>query len=265
MAYDVGPGMSTSPATRVAPEHERTGQGAGRIGLIDVARGVAIVAVVVYHLVWDLGDLGLIDSTPAQGETGKNVAHGIAGSFIFLVGVSLVLAHGDRFRPRKFLRRLAELVGYALLVSVVTLLIFPSQWVSFGILQCLAVASVLALPFLRASRLLAVGAAVLAFALPGLVTIPGDSRWLSWTGLTEDVQPTIDHAPLLPLFGLTLLGIVLMRTLRERGDDVRLARVRTDRGPLGWLAFVGRHTLVIYLLHQPILLGLLNAWVWLRR
>lgn len=259
---DVVPSMHTSPARDATVEAARR---APRIGLIDVLRGVAILAVIAYHLTWDLGDFGFLPSRPAQSETGENIAHAIAGTFLFLVGVSLVLSHADGFRARAFGRRLVELVGYGALISLVTYLVMPSQWVSFGILQCIAVVSVLAVPFLRPSRAVALGAAVLAVALPGLVQLPGSSRWVSWTGLTEATAPTIDSAPVLPLFALTLLGVVLMRTLRANGGDHRLAAVSTDRGLLGWLAFLGRHTLVIYLVHQPILLGLLNAYVWVVR
>lgn len=230
-----------------------------RIGLIDVVRGVAIIAVIVYHLVWDLGDFDLIAGHPARSENGTHIAHGIAGTFLFLVGVSLVLAHGERFRPRPFVHRLAELVAYGLLISVATYVVMPNQWVSFGILQCIAVSTVLAVPFLRLSRAVALGAAGMAIALPGLVNIPGGSRWVSWTGLTEHGPVTIDHAPVLPLFALALLGIVVMRTLVENGASERLAQISTDSGPLRWLSFLGRHTLVIYLVHQPVLLGLLHA------
>lgn len=258
---DVRPTMPTSPAPASASNDVRR---TARIGLIDVARGIAIIAAVAYHLTWDLGDLDLISGRPAQSVVGENIAHGIAGVFLFLVGVSLVLAHEKAFRAHAFGRRLAEVVGYALLISVVTYVAMPEQWVSFGILQCIAVVSVLALPFLRPSRAVGLGVAGLAVALPGVLVISGSSRWWSWTGLTEQVQPTIDNAPVLPFFALTLLGIVLMRTLRARGVDQRLAQVSTDRGALGWLAFLGRHTLIIYVVHQPVLLGLLHAYLWLR-
>lgn len=258
---DVTPAMHTSSVPTTTREDVRR---TARIGLIDVVRGVAILAVIAYHLTWDLGDFGFLPERPAQSVTGENIAHGIAGTFVFLVGVSQVLAHENGFRARAFGRRLLELIGYGALISVVTYVVMPSQWVSFGILQCIAVVSVLALPFVRLSRALALGVAVLAVALPGIVEIPGSSRWLSWTGLTETTAPTIDSAPVLPLFALTLLGIVLMRTLRERGGDRRLAAVSTESGALGALAFLGRHTLIIYVVHQPILLGLLHAYDWIR-
>lgn len=262
---DVRAAMQRTPQPATAdPAHTAHVPRVGRIGLIDVARGVAILAVIAYHLTWDLGDLGLLNGRPAQTPLGHHIAQGIAGTFLFLVGVSLVLAHGDGFRATAFVRRLAEVFGYGLLISLATWIVMPSQWVSFGILQCIVVVSVLALPFLRGSRAIALGAAGLAVALPGLVEIPGSSRWWSWTGLTASTQPTIDNAPVLPMFALTLLGIVLMRTLRAGDGHRRLAQVRTDRGVLRWLSFLGRHTLVVYLLHQPILLGLLHAYLWVR-
>lgn len=260
--------MSTLLSTS-APEHAQ-GDDSGsahrtpRIAGIDVLRGVAILAVIWYHLMWDLGDLDLIDVHISRTGWGDVVAHCIVSTFMLLVGASLVLAHGRGVRVRAFWRREAELLAYGMLISAVTLVIMRSQWVSFGILQCIAVVSVLCLPFVRASRLLSLGAGGLCLVVPHLVTIPGDSRWLSWTGLTESVQPTIDHAPLLPWLGVALLGVAAMQTLVRTGMTTTLARWKAQHPPASWLRFLGRHTLVIYLVHQPVLLAALNGWVALR-
>ncbi|MDF8264162.1 DUF1624 domain-containing protein [Luteipulveratus flavus] len=237
---------------------------ATRLVAVDVVRGVAILAVIAFHLTWDLGSLDLIGTHIGSTPWGRAISHTIAGTFLLLVGVSLVLAHRERFRAASFWRREVQLVGYAVLVSVATYLFLPHQWVSFGILHAIAVSSVLALPFVHASRATAVGAIGLAVALPQLVTIPGDSRWWSWTGLTEGVRPTIDSAPLLPMLALTLAGVLVMRSLQGSATEERLASWRPERGAGGALAFLGRHTLAIYLLHQPVLLVLLHGYVLLR-
>ncbi|WP_052592335.1 DUF1624 domain-containing protein [Luteipulveratus mongoliensis] len=235
-----------------------------RIAAVDVLRGVAIIAVIAYHLTWDLGSLDLIGTDISHTATGRGIAHAIAGTFLTLVGVSLVLAHRDGFRARSFWRREIEIIGYAALVTLATYVTFPSEFVSFGILHSIAVSSVLALPFVWASKTTAIGAAGLAVLLPRMVTIPGDSRWWSWTGLTEGAQPTMDNAPVLPMFALTLAGLVVTRMLHEQGRLEVLSRWRAERGAGGALSFLGRHTLAIYLLHQPILLGVLHAYDWLR-
>lgn len=248
---------STLPAQVSAPAR------VGRIALIDVLRGVAIIAAVGYHLTWDLGSLDFIGVDISHTGWGRNIAHGIAVSFLFLVGVSLVLAHGSGVRWRGLRRRQLELAAYAAVISLATYLTYPSQVVTFGILHSILISTLLALPFLRAPRVLTLGVAAAAIALPQLVTIPGSSRWWSWTGLTEAVHPTVDHAPLLPWIAATLIGVVVMRTALGTSWLTTVSAWRADRGFGAALAFLGRHTLVIYVLHQPVLLGVLNLVRWL--
>ncbi|KNX37317.1 DUF1624 domain-containing protein [Luteipulveratus halotolerans] len=249
-----------SLSTRPAPPAART----TRLAALDVLRGVAIIAVIAFHLTWDLGSLDLIGVDIGRTTWGRWIAHGIAGTFLLLVGVSLVLAHRERFRAQAFWRREVELVGYAALISAVTYVALPTEFVSFGILHSIALTSVIALPFVWASRATALGAAGLALVLPQLIVIDGSSRWWSWTGLTESVKPTIDSAPVLPMLAVTLLGILLMRRLQDNRLADRLALWRAEDRLSTGLRHLGRHTLVIYLVHQPLLLGALHGFVWLR-
>ena len=122
----------------------------GRFDGVDAARGAALVAMAVYHLGWDLSFLGLVVTDVIAHPVWRALGRATAASFLFLVGVGLVLGHGGGLRARAFLRRLAIVAGAAALVSVATRFAFPNDWVYFGILHCIAVASVIALPFVRA-------------------------------------------------------------------------------------------------------------------
>ncbi|MBC9957516.1 heparan-alpha-glucosaminide N-acetyltransferase [Yimella sp. cx-51] len=233
-----------------------------RWAVIDVLRGVAIVAVVLFHLVWDLGHFGLMDHwtrTPA----GRMTGHVIAGTFLFLTGFSLVLASRGGVKARPFLRRLGKLLACAYAITFASVIIAPPWLVTFGILHDIALTSVLLLPFLRGSKLIAMGAALLSFALPAMISIDSTSRWLTWTGLTPTLSPSLDVQPLFPLFGVSLLGVVLARLVIERAQLESALASWASADPLSTtMQRWGRHTLAIYLLHQPVLFGLLNLLIW---
>src|SRR5688572_15752760 len=129
-----------------------------RLPAIDAARGVAIVAMVVYHFAWDLGFFGFI-SADVGGDLGWRIfARSIAGSFLALVGVSLVLATRNGLNRGRFLRRLGVIAAAAAAITLVTRIVFPETYIFFGILHAIAVSSVLGLAFVRAPILLVAAA-----------------------------------------------------------------------------------------------------------
>lgn len=255
---NVAPTLTTASSdARTVQVHRRP-----RWAAVDVLRGVAIVGVVAYHLLWDLADLGFIGWHIGVDPVGKVIGHSISGTFLFLVGASLVLAHGDGVRWRSFWRREAQLVALALLLTAATYVYSRDQVVTFGILHAIALISVLTVLFVRLPVVVTLLAAALAVALPWLVHLSGTSPWVSWTGLADGTRPSLDWQPVLPWIAATFLGIVVMRGLvraGDRGSRPALAlRAWQPGGFTGrWLVTAGRHTLSIYLLHQPILYGVL--------
>jgi len=232
-----------------------------RIPAVDVARGVALLAMFVYHFTWDLGFFGLIELQAGIDPAWRLFAKLIAGSFLFLVGVSLVLATRDGLAPRPFLRRLAMISAAALAVTVGTYYVTPQSFVFFGILHSIAVSSVLALPLLRAPLWWLAMMAVLVAAAPAALTSPTfDSPGLWWLGLTPKPPLTNDYVPLFPWFAAVLAGICAARLAIRGGLDRVLAR--WEPGRIGRvLGFAGRHSLAVYLIHQPVFFALLSAAV----
>jgi uncharacterized membrane protein len=236
-------------------DHEQ-GMAFRRWDSVDVARGLAIVAMVVYHFAWDLSFFRLIATSITLEPAWQWFARCIAGSFLALSGFGLALAHARGFRPRPFLRRFATIAGAALAVTLVTLLLFPDRYIFFGILHCIAVAGVLALPFLKAPLWLVAASAALALAAPQLLTDPfWDHPLLDWLGLGTSEPRTNDYVPLFPWFGVVLVGLGLGRI--GLGATSRLARWRAGGRLSRGLAWAGRKSLLIYLVHQPLLLGAL--------
>jgi uncharacterized membrane protein len=258
---DVDAGLAPSGQGRdfvnapTSPARERT---ARRWDILDVARGIAIAAMIVYHFSWDLSFLRLIATNIVAEPGWQWFARSIAGSFLTLAGIGLVLAHGAEFRPAPFLRRLAKVGGAALAITAVTYVLVPDSYIFFGILHAIAVCSVLALPFLRAPFGVTAVAALASFAAPWLFTSPElDHPLLDWLGLGLLPPRTNDYVPVFPWFGLVLVGVLLGKTLSKRPPTASLSRWRAADPMTRTLAFAGRKSLPIYLLHQPILLGLL--------
>ncbi len=233
---------------------------APRIAAIDALRGLAIAAMIVYHFSWDLSSFGFIAVDVIADPGWKAFARTIAGTFVGLVGVSLVLATRKGLHRQRYLRRLAVVVGAALLVTLGTWYYFPNAFVFFGILHLIAFASVAALPFLRLPTAVVFLAATVIFALPFFFTHElFQNPLLWWVGFTPQPPATVDYVPVFPWFALTLFGIVAGRLLLGYGSDSRFARW-VPGGFLGRLAvFAGRWSLLIYLVHQLILIGLLSA------
>jgi uncharacterized membrane protein len=214
--------------------------------------------MIVFHTAWDLSFLKLIATPVASDPAWQAFAMTIAGSFLALVGVGLVLAHGEGVRWRGFARRLGLVALSAAGVSAATAVAFPDTFIFFGILHMIAVGSVLALPFLRAPLLLTAAAALVVFVLPWLYRSPAlDGRPLAWIGLAEAPPPSNDFEPVFPWLALVLIGIVAARVVLASPWREWFGRWQA-RGRLSrLLAWAGRRSLVIYLVHQPILLAVL--------
>lgn len=227
---------------------------------LDVARGLAVLAMIVFHLIWDLSHFGYAPATLPWSTPVRIFGHSIAFAFLFIAGVALVLAHRAHMRWPAFWRRFAIIVAAAALVSAGTYVAFPKAFVFFGILHCIAVASLIAIPFLFAPWPLALAGG--AFFLVGgefLASPAFNADWLQWIGLSTSEPMTQDWRPLFPWAGALLLGVAAGKlTLAVYGER---AEARADPPPASgartWLPFLGRHSLLIYLAHQPALFALL--------
>jgi len=227
--------------------------GAGRVALVDAARGVALAAMVVYHFAWDLRFFGYIETNVVADPAWRIFARTIAGSFLFLVGISLVLATRRGFDTRRFLRRLAVLAAAAGAITAATWFVFPDAFIFFGILHCIAVSSVIGLAFLRAPVWLVAAAALLALAAPHLLAGPAfDQPALIWLGLATREPRSNDFVPLFPWLGVVLLGILAARL----APKLLPGSVGHSVSAPGILVWAGRRSLPIYLVHQPVLFGL---------
>ncbi len=231
-----------------------------RVPLVDAARGAALLAMASYHTVWDLQFLHLAPVDAVGSPFWRTYAQGIAATFLMLVGASLVLASRDGVRLEPFLRRLALVGGAAAIITLATLFTTPDSFIFFGILHCIAASSVLALPFLRLPIGAVLATAVAVIALPHVFTAPlFDAGPLRWLGLGTMPPRTNDFVPIFPWFGPVLVGVALARlALGLQGDgQAWWQRWRAESTLSRALAWAGRRSLPIYLVHQPLIIGLL--------
>jgi uncharacterized membrane protein len=257
---EAGEEMRPAPLPAAGAKGDR-GPGAkagGRLAALDVARGVAVAAMAVYHFAWDLRDYHLVSWDVAAGPLWRLFARSIASSFLIIVGISLVLASRNGFKPLLFLRRLAIIVGAAALVSFGTWWFAGDAFAFFGILHLIAVGSVLAVPFLFLPSWVGAVAAVAVLAAPYLLADPVfDAPAWWWLGLVTIPPRSVDYVPVLPWFAPILVGIVAGRFLLRY-----LKSPLAQWTPHGFVpraaAWAGRWSLPIYLIHQPLLVGLVT-------
>ncbi|WP_420961982.1 heparan-alpha-glucosaminide N-acetyltransferase [Brucella sp. IR073] len=236
-----------------AGSHPATKQ---RLARIDIARGVALLAMVIYHGGWDFEFFGYLDPGTTGHGGWKLFARMIASSFLVLAGFSLVLAHEKGIRWKSFGIRLAEIAGAALAITLVTWYLMPGSFIFFGILHQIALASLLGLLFLWLPISVIIVCAAAIIALPFYYQSPlFDHPALWWVGLSTVFPRSNDYVPLFPWFGAVLTGMALARIF-QRFQLMPILQNGTGIAAIDRpLTFIGRHSLAFYLTHQPILIS----------
>lgn len=245
---------SVWPVTRLQP---------GRLGEVDAWRGVAICMMVVYHLVWDLAHLGGYDIAVRSGFW-RLFQIATAGSFTMVAGLSLTLSYQRERRTAppgglwpRFVVRAAVVFTWGVVISLVTLLLYgPDRYVRFGILHLIGLCIVLAYPLLRFRWLNLVLGVVISALGPVMRSLDLEFPWLEWVAATPGSG--IDYAPLIPMFGPVLIGVFLGNSLFPGGSARYPVPTRVIESlPVRLLRHMGQNSLLIYLVHQPVLIGLL--------
>lgn len=231
---------------------------------MDAARGVAILMMVVYHLTYDLDTFGGYGVSSTTGFW-RYFADATAFSFVFLVGVSLAISHA-RARGRqpegslfgKYLVRGLFVFGWGIVLTVVSLMLGMGV-IAFGILHLIGVSIILAYPFLnlRLPNLL-LGLCIVAVGIYlQSLDLVSESPWLLPFGVVPEGWLMPDYRPLLPWFGVVLLGLFFGNVVYGGGRSP----LGAGTGPLVAkpLGTLGRWSLAIYLIHQPVLIAALAA------
>jgi uncharacterized membrane protein len=226
--------------------------------VLDAWRGLAMVWMALFHFAFDLNHFGLL--APRQNFYVDSLwtlqRTVIVSLFLFCAGIAqslapaLPLAGAGAWR---FWRRWLQIAGCALLVSIGSAWMFPRSWIFFGVLH--GIAAMLILLRLAAPLGAWLWPLALACLLLPLAAQPWfDQPLLAWLGLRTHKPITEDYVPLLPWLGVMLAGLACGRWLQRRPRRAALPRALA---PLAPLAALGRWPLTFYMLHQPVLIGLL--------
>lgn len=182
--------------------------------------------------------------------------------FLFCAGVGQSVALDQQQPWPRFWRRWAQVAGCAVLVTVGSYLMFPASFISFGVLHGIALMLIVMRLSAGAGRWLWL-LGLIALLLPHWLHSPlFDNRWLNWTGLVTHKPITEDYVPLLPWLGVAWWGLAAGRWMLAHRPAWLGGALPPALRPF---AVLGRWSLSFYMVHQPVLIGLVGGWVALRR
>ncbi|NJD04642.1 MAG: DUF1624 domain-containing protein [Ruminiclostridium sp.] len=216
-----------------------------RIWELDFFRGLALILMSYFHLIYDMKEFYGY-SVNYEGNITYYIGKLSAILFITISGVSANLSRSSWKRGLKVL-------GAGLSVTLVSYIFDNDYFVIFGILHFLGLSMILSVLFrkLDSFTLLAAGMVILALGY----AFPIDNlsnNYLMVLGFTSQTFTSSDYYPLIPYLGIFLIGMVLGRMLYPNKKSL----IKPLPGH-HFISIAGRHSLLIYLLHQPMILLML--------
>jgi len=226
---------------------------------VDALRGIAIIMMVVFHFLYNIKFLDISDLNLEEGFW-MIFGRATAILFLLLVGVSLALSFARTSNPifKKYFKRGLKIFSWGLIITLVTWLLLKEGYVRFGILHLIGVTIVLAYPLMKYKYLnLLIG--VVAILIGIFVNeLSLSFPWLLWLGFMHDkLVYTVDYFPVLPWAGVILIGMFIGKLLYP--DYKRSFPILniSNSSIIKALSYLGKHSLIIYLIHQPIILFIL--------
>jgi len=223
-----------------------------RVFELDVLRGMAVVLMVIFHFGFDLAEFGYASYRTTVDLEWKVFRAVILSMFLLAVGMSSYLAYAQGVNRKKLLKNLAKLSLVSLVISLGSYVAFPHAWIYFGVIHFIVVALPLSLLFLSIPRISLVLGLLLVIAYP-LGYLHMDYFHVLGVKYLHLPSFTVDIVSLSPWFGMVLIGIYVMY---KQMFDIKFRH----NNLMQKMAFLGKHSLLIYLIHQPILFGVFTLF-----
>lgn len=235
-----------------------------RIHLLDEIRGGAVLCMVFYHGFYTFSAFYHWDWCTMLYEFFRPIEPAFAALFIFISGIAANLTRSN-------LSRGIKLAVIAAAITIITLIVTPQQPIYFGVLHLLAAGMILSgliLPLLNKLPVwpsVAICAVIvmltydvwngyIGFFTAPLIQLPEflySTDWLCWLGMYTGDFFSADYFPILPWLFVFLGGVFFGRFAKtERFPEW------TYRNHVRFFSFIGRHALIIYLVHQPLFYGI---------
>ena len=223
--------------------------------------------MIIYHLLFDLSYFGNY-AFDIHSALFLLIGRSAAILFLLLVGISLTLSYSKNQIDKSnryiklFLRGL-KIFSLGLIISSITWLIFPNNFIRFGILHLIGISIILSIPFLKFNLIkekniynLIIGILIIITGFY-LQTLQFNVNELFWLGFIPHHFNTFDYFPILPWFGIVLIGLSL-GNMFYKNYKRQFRFIKDPNNKLvDALNYIGRHSLIIYFLHQPVIIFIL--------
>lgn len=223
-----------------------------RLLFLDLLRGFTVILMVIFHFSYDIAYFKIVEFDIIHHPFWYLFPRVIVFLFLYVSGVALAFQYKESINWNSFLKRQGILGSLSLIVSLATYIFFPDRWIYFGTLHAIFTVSFMCLPFLNWPKIsLATG---LTLFIPSIFF---DFN-LPWWRLPH---PSLDYISPFPWMGAMLFGFYSAHTFWTKLEgNVRLQKIFHTPVLFKSLNILGRHSLLIYIVHQPLLFSLFHSY-----
>lgn len=221
-----------------------------RIQAIDFVKGIDIIFMVLFNYSITLDYFNLI-RIPSSSLYRYILPVSIASIFIFISGVTSYISYQKQKKKltRNYFIRGIKLLFYAILITLFTYVFVPRNTIFFGILHFFAVTSFLIPIFIKYNKLNLIAGLWLILSGVYLQQQTFGFSYFFWLGFIPENFSTFDYFPMIPWLGVILLGIYYGKYIDEKTQKIKF-----NSNFSNIFKFLGKHSLTVYLIHQPLLI-----------